>query len=206
MTDGKGGDDIKPPKPAKQLEQYDLCTTPRQNKNKPPISSDPVEYRSPAAMMRQMGFDPTKYMTPLQFLTAVMNDDLDLVFRNKKRRENYEKRGGIGINYRVEAAKTAAKYMHMEMPKVNINEGNDGKFGDELAKSIASGQERVRTKRVILETVERISPDMPIPDASYPPVFDQMQPDRSDHIVDANEMVDHGLNPEGDTEYNPDEE
>jgi len=176
-----------------QRKDYDLSKNARDNDNPPTLTNEPNEYRSPAVMMRQMGFDPSKNMTPLQFLVAVMNDDLDAIFKNEKRRARYESKGGLAMNYRIEAAKTAAKYMHMQMPTVTISEGNEGKFGEGLARGIAAGNERVTTKRIILETVERISPNVPLAPASYPPAFQE-----------AVESEYEEIGAEGDTDYDPD--
>lgn len=191
MSDGEG--QIGHPH---QRTSYDLAVEPRKTDNSPTLGSETVEYRSPAAMMRQMGFDPSKNMTPLQFLVAVLNDDVDLIFKNETRRKRMKDKGGMALSYRIEAAKTAAKYLHMEMPKVSIEENSKGKFGEELARGIAAGNERVVTKRMILETVERISPDMPLPQASYPPAFQDAIEVASITDIDA----------EGDTDYDPDAE
>ncbi len=193
MSD-KGGE-IIPPLPAREMrgKNFDLASNPSMNKN-PPVKSDTnTGYKSPAVMMAELGFDPTKYMTPLQFLVALMNDDLALLFRNPKRLKNIENKGGIGLNHRIEAAKAAAKYMHMAMPTINIQQGDAAGFGGKLAEAVASGNERVRTKRIILETVERISPDIPLTPANYPEAFTNQIEGR---IIEGN--------PEGDTDYDPD--
>lgn len=199
MADGE-----KPVKPPVMREDRDLTTENRRTDN-PANGTEPAEFRSPAAMMRQMGFEPNSGdLTPLQFLCAVMNDRADLIYRSEKKRKSAEVRG-ISIKHRVECAKTAVKYMHMQMPSVQYTKSEDDEFAKKLEKAVAGGQERVRTKRVILETVERISPDAPLADASYPTAFDPNDKPRnvSHHIVDDNEMV-MDLDPEGDMEYNPD--
>ena len=190
-------DPVKPPGHPIQRQDLDLSKEPKKSDNGAFLGDETSTFRSPAAMMRQMGFDPTKSMTPLQFLCAVYNDDLDLIFKNEKRKKRYQDKGGLGLSYRVEAAKTAAKYIHMQMPSVQISKGSDSKFGDELAQAAAKGGERIRTKRVILETIERISPDMPLPPASYPPAFADIQ----------GEVIDEPISEaEGDMEYDPDDD
>lgn len=196
MSDDKG--EITPPRPPRELRGagYDLASAPHSNRH-PPVKCDtPNDYKSPAVMMRELGFAPDKYMTPMQFLVALMNDDLALIFKNEKRRKNMENKGGIGLSHRLEAAKTAAKYMHMQMPSVQIQKGEDNSFGNKLAEAVASGNERVRTKRIILETIERISPDVPLPPANYPAAFGGTEIEG--RVVEGN--------PEGDTEYDPDNE
>lgn len=151
-------------------------------------------------MMRTMGFDPNTTMTPLQFLVAVYNDDLEKIFRNETKRKDAESRGGIGLSYRVEAAKTASRYIHMEMPKVSISD-DTGNFGESLAQAARAGNERLRTKTMIIETIERISPDVPLPEASYPAMYGQ----NSEKVINEDGSVaGETLPPEGDKEYNPD--
>lgn len=199
-------DGLPPPAPPKQVAEYNLTTSkngdPRAA-NAPKLEVMNAEDRSPASMMRAMGFMPDKkYMTPLQFLLAVVNDDLELIYKDPKKRKRTEDKGGIGLSYRVECAKTAARYMHMEMPKVSINE-EGGNFGESLAKAAIAGNERLRTRTLILETVERISPDMPLSEASYPAIYQR------DNTVAMNEdgvIEGEVLNPEGDKGYNPDED
>lgn len=176
-----------------QRKDYDLSKEPRKASVRIDTDFTRADATSPAAIMRQMGFDPNQYMTPLQFLVAVMNDDIDRIYKNEKRLARMKSKGGIALSYRIDAAKTAARYIHMEMPKVSIENGGSEKFGTELAQRIASGQERVRTKRVILETVERISPDIPLPPASYPPSFEI-----------EGQIIEEEPEAEGDTKYNPD--
>lgn len=195
-----------PPEPPVQRKDYDLSTKPAFSKNPPaPRSKDNNAYRSPAAMMREMGFDPTgRHMTPLQFLVAVMNDEVDMIYRDEKKRNIAKGKGGISLSYRVECAKTAAKYMHMEMPKVTITSGEEARFGDKLAESVAAGNERVRTKRIILETVERYAPDAPLAPASYPShLTDGDDPNGIGRYDDVEGTIIDG-NPEGDTDYDPD--
>lgn len=189
-------DPVKPPGHPIQRQDLDLSQDPRKSENAARLGDDPSTFRSPAAMMRSMGFDPTKTMTPLQFLTAVYNDDLDLLFKDEKKRTRYKNKGGLAMSYRIEAAKTASKFIHMQMPQVQIQKGSSG-FGDELAAAAAKGGERIRTKRVILETIERISPDVPLPPASYPPVFADIQGE----VIDMPEG-----SADGDMDYNPDED
>ncbi len=181
------------PKPPIQRQDYDLTQPPRISDNPPKTRNTKAELRNPAEMMRDLGFCPTSSMTPLQFLVAVMNDDADALFRQEKKR-NMMKGKGIGMNYRLEAAKTAAKYFHMAQPQINIQAQSESKFADELQQAISKGDMRVEKQTVILETVERISPDTPIAGASYPPAFAHIQEDVIEHDIDA----------EGDTDYDPD--
>jgi len=183
-----------------QREDHDLSQDPRElrrdGKDAPKLSDGvQVGIRSPAAMMREMGFSPTSNMTPLQFLVAVYNDDLEKVFKNEKRRTRMEGKGGIALNYRIECAKTAAKYLHMEMPKVTIADDAGG-FGESLSKAITDGTERVRVRETIIQTVERISPDVPLEPASYPDAFSNEAQREEFADIDA----------EGDTDYDPDTE
>lgn len=194
MSDG----DVQDLGHPRQRKSFDLSQEPRELRRDDKQSPDLVhgvnsDRRDPADMMRQMGFDPTKNMNPLQFLIAVMNDDIDKLFKNEKRRKRIEGRGGIAINYRIEAAKTAAKFIHMELPKVSIQKDEGDGFGDSLSNAIAQGNERVRTRRVILEEIERISPQIPLAPASYPPDFQE-----------AIEETD--MDAEGDMDYDPDAE
>lgn len=184
----------------KQRKSHDLSKNPkvlRQKGYKAPdlVHGDRSDSRSPDDMMRQMGFDPTKNMNPLQFLIAVMNDDLDLIFKNEKRRLRMEGKGGLAVNYRIEAAKTAAKYIHMELPKVTMTQDDKNGFGESLTNAITQGNERIRTRRMIIEEVERISPNIPLAPASYPPAF-------QDDVIEA----DDDILAEGDTDYDPDAE
>lgn len=181
-----------------QRKSFDLSQDPielRRDGKKAPdlvhgVNSD---RRDPEDLMRQMGFDPSKNMNPLQFLIAVFNDDVDLIFKNETRRKRIESKGGITLSHRIECAKTAAKFMHMELPKVSVQKEEGGGFGESLSSAIAQGNERVRTRRVILEEIERISPQIPLAPASYPPDFQ-----------DAIDETD--LDAEGDMDYDPDAE
>ncbi len=195
MTDG----DVQKLGHPVQRKSFDLSQDPielRRDGKKAPDLSHGInsDFRDPADLMRQMGFDPSKNMTPLQFLIAVFNDDTDLIFKNEKRRNRIEARGGITLSHRLEAAKTAAKFLHMEQPKVSVQNNESGGFGDSLSNAIAQGNERVRTRRVILEEIERISPQIPLAPASYPPDFQE--------AIEQNEVLDA----EGDTDYDPDAE
>lgn len=192
-------DGITPPTPPVQLKNLDLTRDRRRAENAPVRTDIRAVYRSPAEMMRELGFDPTRNMTPLQFLVAVYNNDMEAIFKDEKKRNQTAAKGGIGLSYRMECAKTAARYFHMEMPKVQINEDN-GNFGESLTKAAMAGNDRLRTRQVIIETVERISPDMPLPDASYPAIYDQQKPVINQDGTVAGEV----LNPEGDKDYNPD--
>lgn len=182
-----------------QRKNLDLSQADRE-KSDISFGDTPAEYRSPAKMMQDMGFDPKSNMTPLQFLTAVINDDLEAIFENQKRRDNYRKKGGIGLQHRIECAKTAAKYYHSQMPSYSITKGDDDKFGDELAKAVSKGEQRVRTRRVTMEVIENISPDVPLQPASYPDAFDT---EKNDIVYDMTETGDFNV---GDTDYNPDDE
>lgn len=198
-------DGIQPPLPPAQNTVYDLTGVTLGKAKKegaPELRHTKTEFKEPDEIMRSLGFTPDKYMNPLQFLLAVMNDDLNLVFRNEKRRRATEAKGGISIAYRIECAKTAAKYFHKEMPKLQITTEKDSNFGEVLTAAQA-GNERILRQTVILEQIERISPDIPIPPASYPPHLS---------ISDARVVHEDGtvegetLNPEGDTAYDPDAE
>jgi len=182
------------PKPPKLIADYDL-TIPAQHSDNPPITrrGKPGGITSPAQQMRDMGFSPTSNMNPLEFLVAVMNEDVDRLYSQKKKR-NMMRAKGIGLNYRIDCAKTAAKFMHMAMPSIQINSSHETKFGDDLAAAVAAGNTRVEKKMIILETIERISPDMPIADASYPPVFTNIH----------GTIVEESIEAEGDTDYDPD--
>ena len=162
------------PKPPRNKRLFDLSTIPYESDDPPDMRPVPSAYRSPAQMMRDMGFAPDKNMTPLQFLIAVMNDRADLLYKQEKKRNMMEGKG-IGLKYRIECAKTAAKYMHMQMPSVQISEDASGQFAENLAKSVARGEERVRTRQMIIETVERVSPDLPLEKPSYPPAFSDIE-------------------------------
>jgi hypothetical protein len=161
------------------------------------IDASRSDNRSPSDMMRQMGFDPNKNMNPLQFLIAVMNDDLELLFKNPKRRARYEGKGGLALNYRIEAAKTAAKYLHMQMPALIIAKNDEGSFRDALTQNLLDAEDRVSNKEYILSKVESISPDIPLEPASYPPDFIDHDP--------VNEDMDNDYF-DDETEYNPDDE
>lgn len=181
------------PNPPPQLKDYDLTQPPRISDNPPKTRNTKAGLRSPAQMMRDLGFCPSTSMTPLQFLVAVMNDDADALFKQEKKR-NMMKGKGIGLNYRLEAAKTASKYFHMAQPQINIQAQGDSKFADELQAAISRGDMRVEKRTVIMETVERISPDTPIAEASYPPAFAHIQ----------GEVIEYDIDAEGDTDYDPD--
>lgn len=194
------------PKPPEQIADRDLTSNKNgqvRQKNAPRFGERPAEIRDPRAMMRQMGFEPDKYMTPVQFLLAVANDDLDLVFKRETKRKMTEARGGISLAYRIECAKTAARYIHMEMPKVSITD-ETGNFGDALQRASSAGVDRVHRRTMIIEEIERISPDMPLAEANYPPHLGI----GNRPVVMDNDGVIEGetLNPDGDTGYNPDED
>lgn len=153
--------------------------------------------RSPDDIMRSMGFEPSRYMNPLQFLLAVINDDLDALFKNEKRKARIAGKGGVSVNHRLAAAQTASRYFHMELPKIAITKDETDRFGESLAEAIESGNDRVRTRRIIMEEVERISPDIPLAPASYPPELEQ-------HINGTD--VEDDIEPEGDMDYDPDDD
>jgi hypothetical protein len=199
------GAQAPPPQPPPQIKHTELTSS---NRGKdapeyaPRLNNATSDNRSPAMMMRSLGFCPTKHMTPLQFLIAVMNDELDMVFKNEKKKEQTRSKGGIAMSYRVECAKTAAKYMHMEMPKVEVREEGTG-FGEALMRAASAGDERVRKRTMIIEQIERISPDVPLPDANYPPMYGQ----NNSVVLDEDGMIEgEVLNPDGDKDYNPDAE
>jgi len=171
-------DDPQKPGHPDEIKAYDLTKRPQDVRRgggiAPPMTAAISKDRTPEELMVSLGFEPNRYITPLQFLIAVFNDDLDIVYRNPTRRRQIESKGGIGIGFRLEAAKTAARYMHMEMPRIAalVDKTKDrGKFGDGLSGAIADGNRRVRTRRTIIEEVERESPDTPLPPAQYPPNF-----------------------------------
>ena len=102
--EGEGSDKIGLPI---QRKDYDLTKDTDKTDNPPEaLSHDDSRFRSPAALMRQMGFDPTSSMTPLQFMTAVYNDDLEKIFKPGKRLETYKSKGGIALSYRLERPNT----------------------------------------------------------------------------------------------------
>lgn len=183
-----------------QRKDLDLSKDPRDVRDAggkaPSLGATRADDRCAQEMMRQLGFEPSKYMTPLQFMLAVMNDDLDKIYKNEIRRKRMEQRGGISMQYRSEAAKTAARYLHMQMPTITVSKDEGGSFGDELSNAINSGNQRVERKTIIMETIERISPNVPLPTASYPPVFSSLG---------EGELIEQEM-PEGDTEYDPDNE
>lgn len=182
------------PTPPRQHTDFDLSVASRNSENPAIVRRGrPGGLRSPAELMRDLGFCPDENMNPMQFLIAVMNDDVDKIYKQKNKREMMRKKG-IGMNYRITCAQTAAKFMHMAMPQVQIQAQGEGKFADELAKAISAGEMRIDRKTVIMETVERISPDMPLPDASYPPAFAELEPAVEEATILA----------EGDTDYDPD--
>lgn len=181
----------------KQRKKYDLSVEHRELRRDglpaPSFKSVRSDQKSPEDLMRELGFEPTKDMTPLQFLLAVTNDRLDLIFKNETRRKRIEGKGGLAMQYRLEAAKTAVKYTEMEMPKMQIQSNADAGFGEQLQNAIASGMTRVIQRETIIREIERISPDVPLAPASYPPDFHRP-------IIDA-EIEDLS---EGDTDYDPD--
>jgi hypothetical protein len=95
--------------------------------------------------------------------------------------------------------------MHMEMPKMVVQTGEQEGFGEELGRAISQGNERIRTRRVIMEEVERTSGDQPLPPANYPTDFEPDTARVPQDIAHDLEGVE-GIHAEGDTEYNPDEE
>ena len=161
----------------------------------PLVRGTNADRRSPDEIMRSMGFEPSKYMNPLQFLIAVMNDDLDALFKNEKRKTRIAGKGGVAVNYRLAAAQTAARYLHMELPKITVQKDDVGGFGDGLSEAIEMGNDRLRTRRVILEEIERISPDAPLTPANYPAEFEE-----------AVRQIENEIDAEGDTDYDPDAE
>jgi hypothetical protein len=139
------------------------------------LQKGPATGRSPDDIMRSMGFAPTATMNPLQFLIAVMNNDLEKIYNMEIALVKARSKGGIALNYRVDAAKTAARYIHMEMPKTTIDKSDEaGGLGMGLLQAMAEGNARLNQKALILETIQQMSPDMPLPAASYPPTFGQI--------------------------------
>ena len=96
------------------------------------------------------------------------------------------------MQYRLEAAKTAAKFIHMEMPKLQITSQQEKGFGEELSNAIAAGSSRVIHRETIIREIERTSPDIPLAPASYPPDF-----------IDT-DIIEPGDVTEGDLDYDPD--
>lgn len=195
-----------PPPPPIQREDYNLTKDYKNGgsrlEDSPRRDATRADERSPAALMRSLGFEPTRYMTPLQFLVAVFNDDMDAIYKNEKKKAAVAAKGGIGMSYRVECAKTAARYIHMEMPKVSIQD-DSGNFGESLAAAARAGNERLRTRTMIIETVERISPDIPLPPANYPAMYEK----GANRVINEDGSIEgEPLNPEGDKDYNPDAE
>ena len=189
------GDDLKLGHP-KQRKNFDLSKEPRELRRdgepSPRFETINSDRKDPETLMRQMGFEPTKNMNPLQFLLAVMNDDLAVLFKSEKRRECMEAKGGLSMQYRLEAAKTAAKFIHMEMPKLQITSQQEKGFGEELSNAIAAGSSRVIHRETIIREIERTSPDIPLAPASYPPDF-----------IDT-DIIEPGDVTEGDLDYDPD--
>ncbi len=181
----------------KQSVNYDLSQDPKEARRDgiaaPSLQTINSDRKNPEDLMRQLGFEPTKHMTPLQFLLAVMNDDLNAVFKNETRRKRMEGKGGISMQYRLDAAKTASKYIHMEQPKMQVASATETGFGQELQKQISSGVSRVIQRETIIREIERISPDIPLAPASYPPEF----------LASIVEQDDQDLM-EGDMDYDPD--
>lgn len=190
-------DDLKLGHP-KQRINYDLSKQSKEamkhGQKAPKLDKIYSDRKDPLDIMRQLGFEPTKHMTPIQFLLAVMNDDLDTIFKNPSRRERMERKGGIAMQYRLDAAKSVAKFIHMEMPKMQITSQADKGFGEELASAINNGNDRVVQREIIIKEIERISPDIPLAPASYPPDFIDAE------IVEEEDII------EGDVNYNPDED
>lgn len=214
------GSDTPPAKvvPPKMRQDLDLTQPPKQipHANTPQRDKTNVLFKSPEDMMVEMGFDPeTGNLTPLQFMLAVMNDDVDKIYRQKKKREMMRTKG-IGMNYRLDAAKTSSRYMHMAQPQLTVGSRDEDDFHRKLEDNIREGNDRYIRKQMIIETVERVSPDMPLQDASYPPVFSEggTQENGSTQAFDASQVMkgdtliieQEPLPPaEGNMDYNPDE-
>lgn len=131
-----------------------------------------VENRSPAEIMRENGLDPHKHMTPLQFLMAVVNNDVESVYKSEKKRAEIDAKGGFGIGSRIECARTAVRYFHQERAPEKVADQADSGFAQQMADALAGGNHRISMREVIVENAYKTSPDMPLPDASYPPAFD----------------------------------
>lgn len=168
------GDGLKPGHPT-QRKDLELSVDGQHARNSglptPKLDSVRSDNRIAVDLMRQMGFEPNEYMTPLQFLLAVMNDDVDLIYKDETKRARAKGKGGMALSYRIEAAKTAAKYMHMQLPSVQITNQAEKGFGEELSNAIAAGTHRVVHRETIIREIEQISPDIPLAPASYPPDF-----------------------------------
>ena len=159
----------------------------------PQLTHHSADNRTPEQMMDAMGFAPSKNMTPLQFLLAIVNDRTDLIYKSDSKRKRVDANGGISIQYRIEAAKTAARYIHQMMPQIQITKDAGSEFSKELAQALSAGQMRVRSRSVILETVSKSGQEL-LPDpASYPPVFAEIakDDDASTRIIDVSEAFSH---------------
>lgn len=202
------------PLPPYQRKNLDLVTEASggcRPKKAPKFNHTEASSREPVQMMRDMGFDPNKYMTPLQFLLAVTNDDVDMIYRDQKKAEKTKERGGIGLSYRMECAKTAAKFLHMEMPKLELKADVTNTFTEELQRAVISGNARIEARESIIKTIEDTNPDVPLAPASYPPVFEGKTLNNNGEFVDQHDEnyfgdMDTFAPPEGDTEYDPDNE
>lgn len=185
-----------------QRKDFDLSTDPRElrrdGKEAPVLAhGDRSDQRTPEAMMRQMGFEPSENMTPLQFLIAVYNDDLDKIFKDEKRRSRMKTKGGLALSYRIEAAKTTAKFLHQEAPKPTAIDTGGEQFAAKLEQAMAEGNLRITQRETILERVMQIAPDVPLAPASYPPDFAAIDAQIVERGNDDEEEEDFG-DPDGD--------
>ena len=128
----------------------------------------------PAQLMRDMGFDPDANITPLQFLTAVVNDDIDLLFKHGVKGNRLKAKGGLGISYRLKAAEVAAKYFHEAVPSLKVTANADAEYSKALVDALMRGNARVEMRPVLLQQINNISADVPLARASYPPALQEV--------------------------------
>lgn len=197
----------------KMVKDYDL-TKERNGMAKthdmPQLSNSSSQAQSPDEMMRILGFEPTQYMNPLQFLLAVMNNDTHAVYSDPTKLRNANCKGGFSIKYRIECAKIAARFMHMAMPKLNINSNADSKFSHDLQRAIADSNHRLLNREKIIEHVHATKPKgSELEPAAYPDVF---KPESIRSASPYRQTVADGVEIEvvagdaGEVGYNPDDD
>jgi ribosomal protein L20A (L18A) len=161
-----------------------------------------ADYNTPASIMRTLGFDPLSHMDPMQFCVAMFNDRTDLIIKNERKRKIVDGNGGIAMGLRAKCAIAALKHFYKELG-ANEEKTELESFGQQLVQAT----ERVRHRRIIIEEIERISPKEPLPPASYPAAFSPEKNSPSNQHNSARygpELPIKELNPEGDTDYDPD--
>lgn len=165
------------------------------------------ENQSPAAMMREHGLNPHEYMTPVQFLIAVFNNDIAKVYpgqSGEKKRAELEKKGGIGIGYRIECARAAAKFIHRELQADKGDDGAQSTFAIEMQHAMSKGNNRIRMREVIIEQAHATGPQEELPPASYPDAF---RPEEARPMAQQEaRLIAHEMVPEaaGEVGYDPD--